>query len=288
MSERAAGSIYDLGYRRYEGVRLGHRHAVISLYVHGLRAAFGLGRRTRSKIFPFGLAIIVAIPALFQVAAGAVAGGNVDVGVAEDYYGYIQIILVLFAAVVAPELLGRDQRHQILPLYFSRAISRLDYTLVRYAAMATALLCLTLFPQTVMFVGNALVREDFGEWGDVAPIILSGALVSIVIASIAMTIAAQSSRRSFATIGIVVPFILLTPLAALLVNSFDSLVGRLGVFLSPFHVMSGFTYWFFNSADPAGDLQLADFPGVIYALVALFVSAIGITLLARRYQRLGL
>ena len=292
MSERAAGSIYDLGYRRYSGVRLGRRHAVVALYVHGLRAAFGLGRRTRSKIFPIALAIIAAIPAIVQIAIASIVNtDDLDVFEAEEYYSYVQVVLALFAAAVAPELLGRDQRHQTLSLYFSRALSRYDYALARFAAMATALLALTLLPQALLFFGNALAVDEFGgyfrqEWDQIGPIILSGLLVSLFIAGIAMIIAAQTPRRAFATIGIVVPFILLAPIAALLVETLDG--ARAGIFVSPFHVMNGFTFWFFNATpDAEGNLAQADFHGSLYAIVALAVTAIGVALLLRRYERLS-
>ena len=292
MSERAAGSIYDLGYRRYSGARLGRRHAVISLYVHGLRAAFGLGRRTRSKIFPIALAIIAAVPAIIQFAIASIVNtDDLEVFAAEEYYSYVQIVLALFAAAVAPELLGRDQRHQTLSLYFSRALSRYDYALSRFAAMATALLALTVLPQAILFSASALAVDDFGgylrsEWDQIGPIIISGLLASLFIAAIAMIIAAQTPRRAFATIGIVVPFILLIPIAELLVETLDG--GQVGILVSPFHVMNGFTFWFFNAAPDAEDaLAKADLHGSLYALVAVVVTTIGIALLLRRYQRLS-
>ena len=50
---RTGGVIHDIGYQRYTGPRLGRRHIVGALYVHGLRAAFGLGRSAKAKIFPW-------------------------------------------------------------------------------------------------------------------------------------------------------------------------------------------------------------------------------------------
>ena len=66
-AESAAGSIYDLGYRHYEGARLGRRHAVLSLYIHSLRGVFGFGRHTSSKIIPIGLTIVALLPAVIQL-----------------------------------------------------------------------------------------------------------------------------------------------------------------------------------------------------------------------------
>ena len=115
MSDPGSSSIYDLGYRHYEGERIGRRGTLLTLYVHGLRSAFGLGRRASSKIFPFGLAIFAFVPAIIQLGVGAITNASkVDVEIFkhEDYFTYVRIILVLFCAAVAPELVGRDQRNR--------------------------------------------------------------------------------------------------------------------------------------------------------------------------------
>ncbi len=301
MSERAAGSIYDLGYRRYEGRRLGRREAVLSLYVHGLRAAFGLGRRTRSKIFPMGLGVVAALPAIGYLMAAAFVDIDISDAIrAEDYFSSIFFFppaaLMLFLAAVAPELLGRDQRHATLPLYFSRALSRGDYALARYASMATALLALTLLPQAILFLGNALVVDSFGgyfqdEWGQIGPIIGSSLLISLFFAAIGMVISAQTGRRAFATIGVIAPFVFLPVISLILVGTVENIVGRLGIFLNPFFVIDGFTYWFFDSAPNFGEggtLQTADFAGGWYFIFALVVTALGIGLLMRHYGRRSL
>ena len=302
MSERAAaGSIYDLGYRRYEGRRLGRRDAVRSLYVHGLRAAFGLGRRTRSKIFPMGLALVAMIPALGYLMAAAFIDIDIsDVIRAEDYFSstffFPPVALMLFVAAVAPELLGRDDRYSTLPLYFARALSRREYAAARYGAMATALLALTLLPQALLFVGNALVGDSFGgyfkdEWRQIGPIIGSSILISLFFAAIGMVIASRSSRRAFATIGVIAPFIFFPIISGVLVGTLDNLVGRLGVFLNPFFVIDGFTYWFFDAVPDIGEghpLMEADFAGGWYFLFALAVTAIGVALLLRHYSRRSL
>ena len=44
------GTIYDIGYRHYDGPRLGRRGAVGAIVGAGLRAVFGFGRSGRSKI----------------------------------------------------------------------------------------------------------------------------------------------------------------------------------------------------------------------------------------------
>ena len=69
----AGGSIYDLGYRRYLGPRLGRRHAVASLVRHSLRQAYGLGRPARSKVVPVGLLLLATLPAVVALGFAALA-----------------------------------------------------------------------------------------------------------------------------------------------------------------------------------------------------------------------
>ena len=47
---------------------------------------------------------------------------------------------MLFCAAQAPELFGRDQRYGVLPLYFSRVLTRLDYALARTGGLFLAVL----------------------------------------------------------------------------------------------------------------------------------------------------
>ena len=47
---RAAGTIYDLGYQRYGGQRLGRNNAIANLIRYSFRAAFGIGRGPKAKL----------------------------------------------------------------------------------------------------------------------------------------------------------------------------------------------------------------------------------------------
>ena len=185
MSENGVGAsnIYDLGYRHYDGPRIGRRGTLLTLYVYGLRSAFGFGRRTTSKIFPFALAMFAFVPAIIQLGVGAIVSGfdqHVDLFKHEDYFTYVRIILVLFCATVAPELVGRDQRNRTLSLYFSRAVSRFDYAISKFAALTSAMLVLTLGPQLLLFIGNGMADDDLAgyigdNWDLVFPIVAGSA-----------------------------------------------------------------------------------------------------------------
>ena len=292
MAEPAAGTIYDVGYQRYEGVRLGRRHAIWALYVHSLRSVFGIGRSLSSKVGPMGLAVIALVPAIFQLGVAAVTPTELSVIRPEEYYNLIEIVLAVFCAVVAPELVGRDQRTQTLSLYFSRALRRQDYALAKFAALMTGMLAITVIPQAIMFVGNGLANDfsDYlqNEWTDLPAILGSAILLSGLIAGIGLVIAAQMPRRAYSTVAILAAFLLTSIIAGSIFEAADQSVGRIALLLSPFHVVQGFTLWFFD-ASPGPGTQLAEarLSGVVYAIDAASVTLLLLALLFRRYEKIS-
>ena len=286
-----AGSIYDLGYRRYDGVRLGRRHSVLALYFYTVRWAFGLGRRTSSKIIPVAISIIAFIPALIQLGVAALAT-DVEIIKPENYYSYVQVSVALFCAAVSPELVARDQRTRTLSLYFSRALLRRDYALAKLAALTTALLFLTLLPQVVLFVGNMLSTKDTSaflreNWGQVPRIVGSGLLIAGLMASLSVAIACQTSRRSYATVAVIAVFLVSTPLANIFVREAGGL-GNFAILFSPFDLLGGTTYWLFD-VTPGSDsiVSIADLPMLVYPLVTLSFIAIATAVVLRRYERIA-
>ena len=163
------GSIFDLGYQSYVGPRLGRRSAVRALFTQTIRACFGIGRGGRAKIAPFTLAGIAILPAALAVGFAALAaqagpGGEVIEDASpiryETYHGLISVLIMLFCAAQAPELFGRDQRYGVLPLYFSRVLTRTDYALAKVVGLMVALFAVYVAPFLLLFVGRVFVAPD--------------------------------------------------------------------------------------------------------------------------------
>ncbi len=293
MSEQASSNIYDLGYRHYDGNRIGRRGTLLTLYVHSLRSAFGLGRRATSKIFPFTLAVFAFVPAIIQLGVGAIVSGvdqHVDLFKHEDYFTYVRIILVLFCAAVAPELVGRDQRNRTLSLYFSRAVSRFDYTLAKFAALTSAMLVLTLGPQLLLFIGNGMADDDLSgyisdSWDLVAPIVAGSLLISSVIAAVGLCIAAYLPRRAYSTAAIVGVFVLTLSAAHIVMETVDATYARFVLLVSPV-AWEGAILWFFGvEPDSSNVLADANFGGWVYLLAVLVTIAAALALTLRRFVR---
>lgn len=288
------GSIYDLGYRRYEGERQGRSAALFALYIHSLRACFGLGRRAQSKIIPIGLAILVFIPAAIQLGIAAILSDAVEIVQASSYFGWVQSILALFASAIAPEVIGRDQRNRTLSLYFSRALTRTDYALAKTGAFVTAMLFLTLVPQLVLFIGNGLAGNDlngyFADEVDQVPAIVATALmISLVMALVALPIAAHTPRRAYATGTILGVFMITWIIGGALSEVFGEGGKNPALLLAPLHFLRGFSYWIFQAppSAPENPIAMADFPGVFYLFSCLVFIAVGGYLFYRRMQKVA-
>ena len=116
---QAQGEIFDIGYQHYDGPRGGRLRAVWALWVNGFRTTLGLGRGALAKLLPFGMLIATVAPAAGILILAAILGPEEDlIPSHEDYYELIAILLLLFSAIIAPELLipdRRKRRHKPLP-----------------------------------------------------------------------------------------------------------------------------------------------------------------------------
>ena len=108
------GQVFDLGYRHYEGPREGRARARKALFVNGVRTCFGLGRGAWAKVLPILFLLAVMAPAAVLAALAGLLGDTfmdvLDLPGPADYYGIVWVILMLFSATIAPELLCPDRR----------------------------------------------------------------------------------------------------------------------------------------------------------------------------------
>ncbi|WP_144119219.1 ABC transporter permease [Catellatospora sichuanensis] len=284
MSEQSV--IHDIGYQRYTGPRLGRGYAARSLFEHGLRVAFGLGRSAKAKIFPWIVIGLVMALAVVVVAVKAQSGEMILTY--QELPGAASVVVMVFLAVVAPELVSRDLRNQTLPLYFSRPIRRSDYALAKLAAMATAVWLLMAAPQAVMFLGSAFTADGASGVGAEARGMLGGWVVAtcytLVFSSLALLIASIASRRAFAAGAIVVVFMVTTPVVALM----DELgkggtASQIAALFSPLTLPEGVREWLYGTSST----DVGPF-GPVYGLVMLLLVAGCASLLVLRYRKVSL
>lgn len=211
----AQGIIHDIGYRHFDGERRGRGYIRRSLFVDGVRGAYGLGRSGRSKVMPMLLLAVMCLPALAIVAITAVTGATELVAGYPAYLLNLQLVVSIFVAAQAPVLVSRDLRFGVTALYFSRPLERLDYVLAKYGAMTSALFVLTATPLTIMFLGALLVGLPVGaQVPDYVRAVTGAALLSAILAGIGLVIAAVTPRRGLAVAAVVTVLVVVSGVQA--------------------------------------------------------------------------
>jgi len=293
-----AGSIYDLGYRRYEGERLGRAHAVRSLIVHSFRTTFGLGRAGRAKVAPFIFGTMATLPAIIIVGGLTIAArfgfdrqlDDTELIGFNNYYSSVTAIVALFCAAQAPELFGRDQRHGVLALYFARALRRSDYALGRLVGFILAVLVLLLIPMVILFLGRILLSTDIGgalgkNLPNVLPVVGQGAIIAALYGSLSMAISAYTPRRAYATAGIIALFVLPGLVAGIVIGIGSSTVGTWLVLISPNTIIDGTNALLFGKS-LGEEYFFVDLPLWTFLVGAGVEIAVVVGLILRRFARI--
>jgi ABC-2 type transport system permease protein len=296
------GVIHDLGYRRYEGQRLGRPAIVRALYWHSLRSAFGIGRGARAKIVPSLIFIIMCLPAIVNAIVVARTPGHLRVVDYDTYtYRLRTLVMLIFVAAQAPEMVSRDLRSHVLPLYLSRPLRRLDYPLAKYAAFTAACLAVIEIPLIFLYLGTIVSASGASAVWDqtkaLIPGLLIGALWALLLAAIGIVLASLTGRRAYAT-GIIAIYLFLTwTLAGILtaiaqqgvghalVTSSTSLGARLPGLLSPFTVLDGVRQWL--GGTNTGPIPNPGGAGWAYGAMFILLLAVSLAGLAARYQKVG-
>ena len=291
------GNIYDLGYRGYDGPRLGRVTVLRGLLRQTLKEAYGIGRGGRAKIAPIillGLAIFPAVLAVaFQALAAQAGAGDQfqrQLPIRHDTYeGTIGLFVMLFVAAQAPELFGRDQRYGVLPLYFSRVLTRIDYAIARMGGLFLAILITTLVPQLLLSIGTILaapdpvtgINKDLPE----VPRYLAVSLIQAgVYAGVGSVIAAYTPRRAYAVAAIIAVFVVPPIVVGIFAASSGLDTARILQLLSPSDVVDGVNSAIFGPIQITPDtviVALLDWWVYVVAALAYIVGSLAIVV--RRY-----
>ncbi|WP_326694404.1 ABC transporter permease [Streptomyces sp. NBC_01267] len=286
--------IHNIGYRKYDGQRLGRAYARRSLFSQSLRGSYGLGRSAKSKVLPMILFGVMCVPAAIIV---AVAVATKAKALPLDYTQYAivtQAIIGLYLAAQAPQSVSRDLRFKSIPLYFSRPIERVDYVLAKYAAMASALFALTATPIVILYIGGLLAKLDFADQTKgFGQGLVSVALLSLLFSGIALVVAALTPRRGFGVAAVIAVLTITygavsTVQAIAFSQGATGAVSWLGLF-SPITLIGGVQTAFLGAtSDFPGEVGPGAGVGVVYLLVVLALIAGSYAVLMRRYRKVGL
>lgn len=159
-----AGAIFDHGYRHFEGARLGRRGAMAAVVREGLRRVLGLRRKARRKLLPWGLLVLAVMPAVALVGISVLIRQlptQFELPSHGEYFDLTSVVSLLFMALVTPELLVPDRTQGVLAVYLSRPLRVADYLVAKAGALAVVVLGFYLFPQLLLYLGQAGLADGF-------------------------------------------------------------------------------------------------------------------------------
>lgn len=204
--------VFDLGYQHYDGPREGRTRARRALLENGVRTVLGIGRGGRAKVLPVLLFLAAIVPAVvFVVVLSFIPVGEALPSPA-DYYSIVGTVLVIFGAVMAPELLIPDRQNNVLQLYLVRPLTSIDYLAARFLAFFLVVLALVYSGQIVFQIGLVLTAEEAldylrDNWLDIPRFLGAGALIALFVTVIPMAVAALSARRAYVAAFVIAAFL---------------------------------------------------------------------------------
>jgi ABC-2 type transport system permease protein len=294
QTQGATGVIHDLGYRSYDGPRLGRAQIVRALIWHSFRSSFGIGRGIKAKIIPILACVTMLLPAF--VNAFAVARGNARLFGYDVYVPQLRVVvLIVFLAAQAPELVSRDLRSHVLPLYFSRPLKRGDYPLAKYIALTLATLLLIEVPLIVTYVGTiASAKGGSFIWSETKALIPGlgvGLMWAVLTTAIALVLASLTGRRAYATGIVAISFVLTFTVSLLLIGAeggpdTTATGARIVGLFSPFTILDGVRIWL-GGTSPGWDPPTLGHIGPVYGVVAILLLAACLGGLAARYRKVS-
>lgn len=244
--EANAGAVFDIGYRGYTGTREGRSRPRLAVFKDGVRIAMGFGRGGRAKILPWAFIVLLSgIALIMALVAGAaeVLGGPGTAQEANlpshlDFYGIASMILFVFAAVVAPELLCRDRRDGVMNLYLVRPLTGTDYVAARWMAFLAVMLASAWLPQFILFAGLTMGNATpltylANHWLDVPRFMVAGLVTAAYLTSLAMFTASFTTRRAYASVFLVGLVIITAPFTIGLAQEIE---GSVGAWISMFNL----------------------------------------------------
>ena len=275
-ADAGRGAVYDRGYRPYDGPRGRRGAATLALYKASMRRVLG----------------VVTIPAIVNVGIGYVTRDRFDGFQIITYREYVGVssALLLFVALVAPDVMCPDRRHRVLPLMFARPLLGVDYVVAKVGSITTILFAFSFLPQVVLFVGNMLVSNSALDYvGDHLDVLwkvpLAVAVLSLYYATIGCALSSLTDRRIVAGASVIGLFLLTSISSSVIVG--DSSVegggygGLINVLAMPLHLRDVI---FLGHIDPDSPLSGVAGGGLLALACYLVVLCTGAMVLWWRYR----
>ena len=207
--------IIDRGYRSYDGVRTGVGGAMWAVTRHSVQRGIVLRRSIWAKVLPVATIAIAYFPAIVFIGVVALVPSkdltDFVLPTYGEYYDFVISAIMLFVALVAPEMLCTDRRSGMLGIYLASPLNRDTYLAAKAAAVALVLSLVCLGPPLLMLIANVLQNTGPDGVGNtlltLGRVLLAGALITLLFTGVTVGIASLTDRKTVASAGIILMFL---------------------------------------------------------------------------------
>jgi len=236
----------------------------------------------------------VTIPAIVNVGIGYVTrdrflSERIEIITYREYVG-VSAALLLFVALVAPDVMCPDRRQHVLPLMFARPITGVDYVLAKLGAITTIVFAFSFLPQVVLFVGNMLVSDsalDYftGHLWVLWKVPVAAAILAVYYAVISVAISSLTDRRIVAGASVIGLFLVTSIASAIFVGDFEfdngSAAALLNILAMPLYLRDLIFLGHVSRESPLAGVTNGGALAIATYVAAL---AVGVLTLLRRYR----
>lgn len=278
------GEVYDRGYKHYEGERLGRAQAFRALIRYSIQRSLGIKKKWTAKIVPIILYTVAAGTVLILIGLESFLPDTSTMTYG-DFFTFIFVLEGMFVATIAPEMLCPDRRENVLSLYFSRAITRLDYVLAKLSATAILTLTLSFVPAALLWLFRQLLadsplaalKDNVRDLGEIAVV---GTLIAFYLGAIGLVISSFTGRKSIAVPVIIVGYLVTEGLVNTVAFALeDRAISDWLFFLSPGALTANLAYSLF----PGGEDVDIPFEWWAYAAAMAITIVIACATMVWRY-----
>lgn len=211
----ADARIIDRGYRSYDGPRTGVRGAMRAVFVHSVQRALGMRRTIWAKVLPIATIGFAYVPAIVFVGIVALLPSRdtqqLLLPTYGDYYTFVIAAIMVFVALVAPEVLCTDRRTGMLGVYLASPLDRNTYLAAKAASIASVVSLVCLGPPLLMLIANLLQSTGPTGAGDIASttwhVLFTGVVLTLLFTGLTMGITSLTDRKAVAAAAIILVFL---------------------------------------------------------------------------------
>ncbi len=213
MSATDNARILDRGYRKFDGQRLGVGSAIRSTAWQTTRSIFGLGRKARHKFFPMAILGITYLIVIIQLAAVFLFGNETAEFLTTNSWQQVApgIVMILFAALVAPDAIVRDQKNGMFSLYMSTPLTKPTYLAAKSFSVAGSILLITFGPGLLYLLGKTvkgLGPDGVEQWFETfGRLLVACILLSLFLCAFSLAFSCFTNRRAIASIVVLLAYL---------------------------------------------------------------------------------